>query len=180
MGRKGKKEKKGRGAEKTAAKMEKKVSKRSRKEEEDLEALIAHFQTLDARRTQVVETPCSPPSPRLNASLSAHPEKDELILFGGEYFNGQKVKRCCTTSSTPTASGRTPGPRSTSPTHLRGAVPTRYVSVPPSASPLVVRGILDRLSELARDGQPGVQRLGPAPSPHSPSALDVLRAALPS
>lgn len=28
---------------------------------------------------------------RLNGSLSAHPEKDELILFGGEYFNGQKV-----------------------------------------------------------------------------------------
>uniref|UniRef100_F7BVB1 Kelch domain containing 4 n=1 Tax=Equus caballus TaxID=9796 RepID=F7BVB1_HORSE len=91
MGKKGKKEKKGRGAEKTAAKMEKKVSKRSRKEEEDLEALIAHFQTLDAKKTQVVETPCPPPSPRLNASLSAHPEKDELILFGGEYFNGQKT-----------------------------------------------------------------------------------------
>ncbi|XP_051024624.1 kelch domain-containing protein 4 [Acomys russatus] len=91
MGKKGKKEKKGRGAEKTAAKMEKKVSKRSRKEEEDLEALIAHFQTLDAKKTQVTETPCSPPSPRLNASLSAHPEKDELILFGGEYFNGQKT-----------------------------------------------------------------------------------------
>ncbi|XP_070356394.1 kelch domain-containing protein 4 isoform X2 [Equus asinus] len=91
MGKKGKKEKKGRGAEKTAAKMEKKVSKRSRKEEEDLEALIAHFQTLDAKKTQVVETPCPPPSPRLNASLSAHPEKDELILFGGEYFNGQKA-----------------------------------------------------------------------------------------
>ncbi|XP_023392422.1 kelch domain-containing protein 4 isoform X1 [Pteropus vampyrus] len=120
MGKKGKKEKKGRGAEKTAAKMEKKVSKRSRKEEvrpstskkvttallqysnviwsrthsiskEDLEALIAHFQTLDAKKTQIVETPCSPPSPRLNASFSAHPEKDELILFGGEYFNGQKT-----------------------------------------------------------------------------------------
>lgn len=28
---------------------------------------------------------------RLNGSLTAHPEKDELILFGGEYFNGQKV-----------------------------------------------------------------------------------------
>ncbi|XP_057569422.1 kelch domain-containing protein 4 isoform X2 [Hippopotamus amphibius kiboko] len=91
MGRKGRKEKKGRGAEKTAAKMEKKVSRRSRKEEEDLEALIAQFQTLDARKTQIVETPCSPPSPRLNASLSAHPEKEELILFGGEYFNGQKT-----------------------------------------------------------------------------------------
>ncbi|XP_007477334.2 kelch domain-containing protein 4 isoform X1 [Monodelphis domestica] len=91
MGKKNKKEKKGKGAEKTAAKMEKKVSKRSKKEEEDLEALIAQFQTLDAKKTQIVETPCSPPSPRLNASLSPHPEKDELILFGGEYFNGQKT-----------------------------------------------------------------------------------------
>lgn len=29
---------------------------------------------------------------RLNASLSAHPEKDEVILFGGEFFNGKKVE----------------------------------------------------------------------------------------
>ncbi|XP_030058572.1 kelch domain-containing protein 4 [Microcaecilia unicolor] len=91
MGKKGRKEKKGKGAEKTAAKLEKKVSKRSRKEEEDLEALIAEFQTLDAKKTQIIETPCPPPPPRLNASFSAHPEKDELILFGGEYFNGQKT-----------------------------------------------------------------------------------------
>lgn len=28
---------------------------------------------------------------RLNASFSAHPEKEELILFGGEFFNGKKV-----------------------------------------------------------------------------------------
>ncbi|XP_029463892.1 kelch domain-containing protein 4 [Rhinatrema bivittatum] len=91
MGKKGRKEKKGKGAEKTAAKLEKKACKRSRKEEEDLEALIAEFQSLDAKKTQIIETPCPPPSPRLNASLSAHPEKDELILFGGEYFNGQKT-----------------------------------------------------------------------------------------
>uniref|UniRef100_A0A3Q1FS41 Kelch domain-containing protein 4-like n=1 Tax=Acanthochromis polyacanthus TaxID=80966 RepID=A0A3Q1FS41_9TELE len=91
MGKKGKKEKKVKGAEKTAAKMEKKVSKRSKREEEDLEALIAEFQSLDAKKTQVVETTCPPPSPRLSASLSAHPEKDELILFGGEFFNGKKV-----------------------------------------------------------------------------------------
>ncbi|XP_060644473.2 kelch domain-containing protein 4 isoform X1 [Anolis sagrei] len=91
MGKKSKKEKKVKGAQKTAAKMEKKVSKRAKKEEEDLEALIAEFQTLDAKKTQVLETPCSPPSPRLNASLLSHPEKDELILFGGEYFNGQKT-----------------------------------------------------------------------------------------
>ncbi|XP_041651956.1 kelch domain-containing protein 4 [Cheilinus undulatus] len=91
MGKKGKKENKVKGAEKTAAKMEKKVSKRSKREEEDLEALIAEFQNLDAKKTQVVETKCPPPSPRLNASFSAHPEKDELILFGGEFYNGKKT-----------------------------------------------------------------------------------------
>ncbi|XP_056595936.1 kelch domain-containing protein 4 [Triplophysa dalaica] len=91
MGKKGKKEKKVKGAEKTAAKMEKKVSKRSKREEEDLEVLIAEFQSLDAKKTQVVETACAPPSSRLNASLCAHPEKDELILFGGEFFNGKKT-----------------------------------------------------------------------------------------
>ncbi|KAH0619677.1 hypothetical protein JD844_000570 [Phrynosoma platyrhinos] len=69
MGKKSKKEKKVKGAEKTAAKMEKKVSKRAKKE----------------------ESPKEPKRKRLNASLSPHPEKDELILFGGEYFNGQKA-----------------------------------------------------------------------------------------
>ncbi|XP_051661687.1 kelch domain-containing protein 4 isoform X2 [Manacus candei] len=82
MGKKGKRDKKGKGAEKTAAKMEKKVSRRAKKEEEDLEALIAEFQSLDAKKTQVIESSCPPPSPRLNGSLSAHPERDELILFG--------------------------------------------------------------------------------------------------
>ncbi|XP_013979878.1 kelch domain-containing protein 4 [Salmo salar] len=92
MGKKGKKEqKKVKGAEKTAAKMDKKISKRSKREEEDLAALIAEFQSLDAKKTTVVETACPPPSPRLNASLSAHPDKDELILFGGEFFNGKKT-----------------------------------------------------------------------------------------
>ncbi|XP_061533491.1 kelch domain-containing protein 4 isoform X2 [Phycodurus eques] len=91
MGKKSKTEKKVKGAEKTAAKMEKKVSKRSKREEEDLEALIAEFQSMDAKKTQVVETACPPPSARLSASLSAHPEKDELILFGGEFFNGKKT-----------------------------------------------------------------------------------------
>ncbi|XP_048648568.1 kelch domain-containing protein 4 isoform X4 [Marmota marmota marmota] len=106
MGKKGKKEKKGRGAEKTAVKMEKKASKRSRKEEEDLEALIAHFQTLDARKTQVTETPCSPPSPRL----------------------------FCITSSMSTTSRRTLGPKLTSLVHLQGAVLTRSAGGPSGRS----------------------------------------------
>ncbi|MBN3281456.1 LAT1 protein, partial [Polyodon spathula] len=60
MAKKGKKEKKVKGSEKNAAKIEKKKSPKDRRER------------------------------RLNASLSVHPEKDELILFGGEYFSGQK------------------------------------------------------------------------------------------
>lgn len=30
---------------------------------------------------------------RCNTSLVAHPEKDELLMFGGEYFTGNKVIR---------------------------------------------------------------------------------------
>ena len=29
-------------------------------------------------------------------TLTAHPEKDELIMFGGEYFNGKKVSSVTT------------------------------------------------------------------------------------
>uniref|UniRef100_A0A8C1E121 Kelch domain containing 4 n=1 Tax=Cyprinus carpio carpio TaxID=630221 RepID=A0A8C1E121_CYPCA len=54
--------------------------------EEDLVALIAEFQSLDAKKTQVVETSCPSPSPR-RLVLSA----DELIFFGGEFFNGKKT-----------------------------------------------------------------------------------------
>lgn len=38
------------------------------------------------------EFKCDPPSPRSTFSLVAHPDKDELILFGGEYFDGQKTQ----------------------------------------------------------------------------------------
>lgn len=53
------------------------------------EALITHFQAPDVKKTQIVETSCSSPSPGLNVSFSAHPESNELILFGGEYFNSK-------------------------------------------------------------------------------------------
>lgn len=33
-------------------------------DQEDLEALIAEFQALDAKKTQVLESACPPPSPR--------------------------------------------------------------------------------------------------------------------
>lgn len=96
MGKKNKKENKGKGKEKTAAKTEKKAGKRLKKEleakgEEDIEKLIAEFQEKDRLMNQVIVEKCDPPSIRCNASLSSHPEKEELVMFGGEYFNGKEM-----------------------------------------------------------------------------------------
>uniref|UniRef100_A0A0B7A3Z8 DUF4110 domain-containing protein n=2 Tax=Arion vulgaris TaxID=1028688 RepID=A0A0B7A3Z8_9EUPU len=96
MGKKNKKDKKGKGKEKTELRSEKKAEKRSKKDlaekgEEDIETLIAQFQEQDRRKDQVIEEKCPPPSPRCNSTLVAHPERDELLLFGGEYFTGNKM-----------------------------------------------------------------------------------------
>ncbi|KAM6177473.1 putative NBPF family member NBPF5 [Erethizon dorsatum] len=43
---------------------ERELSEVTKELKDDLEALIAHFQTLDARKTKIMETPCSPSSAR--------------------------------------------------------------------------------------------------------------------
>ncbi|XP_060069377.1 kelch domain-containing protein 4-like [Ylistrum balloti] len=96
MGKKNKKDKKGKGKEKTALKTERNAEKRAKKElaekgEDDIEKLIAEFQNKDKKRVQVVEEKCDPPSPRCNMTLSSHPTKEELIMFGGEYCTGNKT-----------------------------------------------------------------------------------------
>ncbi|XP_052249914.1 kelch domain-containing protein 4-like isoform X1 [Dreissena polymorpha] len=96
MGKKNKKEKKGQGKEKTLQKTEKKANKRAKKElaekgEDDIEKMIAQFQEQDRKKTTVTEEKCPPPSPRCNMSLTSHPDKEELIIFGGEYFTGNKM-----------------------------------------------------------------------------------------
>jgi len=88
MGKKGKKEK-GRSSEKAAQKLAKKDMKNENME--DLESLIAEFQEMDKKRTTFYEEKCDHPSPRSSLSVVSHPDKDELILFGGEYFNGTKT-----------------------------------------------------------------------------------------
>lgn len=45
----------------------------------------------EKRRATVTETIVDGPTPRSNFSIATHPEKEELILFGGEFFNGQKL-----------------------------------------------------------------------------------------
>ncbi|GLV33972.1 uncharacterized protein CBL_11145 [Carabus blaptoides fortunei] len=96
MGKKGKDRKKGKGAEKTALKTEKKLSNKQKKElaalgEDDIENILANIEKDEQKRQKVTETVVEPPSRRVNFSLVAHPDKEELILFGGEFFNGQKT-----------------------------------------------------------------------------------------
>jgi len=96
MGKKDKSKKKGKGAEKTAAKTEKKLSQKQKKElaaigEDDIEKIVAQIELEEKKRQEVVEIIVPPPSKRANFTLTAHPDKEELILLGGEYFNGQKT-----------------------------------------------------------------------------------------
>lgn len=93
----GKKDKKKRGgAEKTAQKTEKKMNSKLKKElaakgEEDIGTLLAKFVEEDKAKLAVTEDLMAPPSKRTSFTLTPHPDKDQLILFGGEYFNGSKT-----------------------------------------------------------------------------------------
>ncbi|KAJ8674008.1 hypothetical protein QAD02_005270 [Eretmocerus hayati] len=95
MGKKDKK-KKVSGSEKTLKKTEKKLDAKKKKElaalgEDDIEKVVAQIEREEARRQKVVEAVVDPPSRRVNFTLTPHPLKDELILFGGEFHNGQKT-----------------------------------------------------------------------------------------
>ncbi|XP_035429313.2 kelch domain-containing protein 4 [Spodoptera frugiperda] len=86
------------GAVKTAAKTEKKLANRLKKElanlgEEDIAKVIAEIEREEAKRSAATEKALpGPPSPRAYATLTPHPTNNELILFGGEYHNGQKTE----------------------------------------------------------------------------------------
>ncbi|KAG7304545.1 hypothetical protein JYU34_011494 [Plutella xylostella] len=85
------------GAVKTAAKTDKKLANKLKKElanlgEEDIAKVIAQIEKEEAKRAAASEkTLSAPPSPRAYASLTPHPLVNELILFGGEYHDGQKT-----------------------------------------------------------------------------------------
>ncbi|KAL3275296.1 hypothetical protein HHI36_020063 [Cryptolaemus montrouzieri] len=96
MGKKAKDKKKGKGAEKTALKTEKKLTNKMKKElkllgEDDIEAVIAEIEKEEKKRQQVIEKAIDVPSRRLNFSFIPHPDKDQIILYGGEFFDGQKT-----------------------------------------------------------------------------------------
>ena len=77
-------------AEAKASKSDAKRDKReaNKKDEEDLDAILAEFKAMQAKEVAVKEEVVPPPSPRANCSLTVHPIKEELLLFGGERFDG--------------------------------------------------------------------------------------------
>lgn len=98
MGKKGKDKKKGKGAEKTATKTDKKQAAKQKKliakiGEADIEQIISQFEEVESKRLTITESIVPAPSARVNFSICAHPaeNKEELVIFGGEYFNGQKT-----------------------------------------------------------------------------------------
>lgn len=103
MGKTKDKKKKGKGMEKTLAKTEKKLDKNLKKElqeigEDDIEALIEKHTRQEKELSKVVEETLPSgkvPSRRGGATLSLLPEKDELVLFGGDFFDGNKVIPSC-------------------------------------------------------------------------------------
>lgn len=95
MGKKVPKDKKKvKGAEKTAAKTEKKQNSRIKQQlaakgEDDVHTMLAKFEEAEKAQTSIVEMKCDGgPSKRSAFSVLPHPDKEQLIFFGGEYFNG--------------------------------------------------------------------------------------------
>ncbi|KAI3933446.1 hypothetical protein MKX01_022025 [Papaver californicum] len=101
MGKKTKKP--GKGKEKTERKTAKPDEKRARRdnnkvsEEDDIDAILLSIQKEEAKKKEIhIEENVHKPSPRSNCSLNINPLKEtELIIYGGEYYNGNKTYRIC-------------------------------------------------------------------------------------
>jgi len=91
------------GKEKTERKTQKSADKKERRKEreaqggeDDIDAILASLALEDAKKSAVtVDADVPPPSPRCNASLTAceiSPKRHELVLFGGEHYDGKKCR----------------------------------------------------------------------------------------
>lgn len=52
---------------------------------------MAHIEAKNKAKIKVTDTKIDNPSRRSNFTFVSHPDKDELILFGGEFHNGKNV-----------------------------------------------------------------------------------------
>ncbi|KAF9111143.1 hypothetical protein BGX27_005351 [Mortierella sp. AM989] len=100
MGKKDKKKKTKEHKAKVAEKQDRKQTKKEKKskaknveeQEEDIETILANFKKEQEEKVKIIEEIWSgPPSRRANATLTANPlNQNELIFFGGEFFDGAK------------------------------------------------------------------------------------------
>ncbi|RAL16269.1 putative Kelch repeats protein [Aspergillus homomorphus CBS 101889] len=87
--------------ERVAAKQSKKADKKEKRgkgkgkdadsdaEDADLDAILAQYAEEQARFLKVTEVVSDPPTPRSSATVLASPSnQNELLVFGGEYFDG--------------------------------------------------------------------------------------------
>ena len=88
MGMEKDKKKRGKGANKSQ-KTKKEV--KGGWEEEDIESMVKAIEEEERKRQEVKEVICKPPSHRSNFSMTAHPDNPEIIIFGGEFYNGKKT-----------------------------------------------------------------------------------------
>lgn len=87
--------------ERVAAKQTKKTAQKEKRskgkgkdvdsdaEDADLDTILAQYAEDQAKFLKVTEVPSEPPAPRSSATVLASPSnRNELLLFGGEYFDG--------------------------------------------------------------------------------------------
>ncbi len=59
---------------------------RTRTGEDDIDSILADLQKREATKAVITVESGVAPSPRMAASLTAHPSADALVLFGGEFM----------------------------------------------------------------------------------------------
>ena len=71
----------------------KKKSKKNNsvKEEDDIESMVKAIEDEEKKRLEVKEVEVEAPSNRSSFSMTAHPDNPEIILFGGEFYNGKET-----------------------------------------------------------------------------------------
>ncbi len=58
-----------------------------------IENVVKALEEVERKRRTVEEVPVEggKPTSRANFSIVAHPDNPEIVIFGGEFYNGQKV-----------------------------------------------------------------------------------------
>ena len=59
--------------------------------QDDVEAVVRAIEEEERKRREVKEVKVEAPTERAAFSICAHTENPEIVFFGGEFYNGQKV-----------------------------------------------------------------------------------------